>query len=287
MSSPLMRPDEFEHALLQLPADLRERAHRIRSCVLRDDGCPYCRIAGRSLDLAFRAALYDQHDWARVLVAEAESYADADRHAGACARRRPSFAPATQVWRGVHRQVTRWADTAPVIAATDASWKKDVGGLGYITTTGRWGYRGRSADRNDPTGPARVLVSELRAVELLLSELGDVPDLLLLVDSRRALTFLRTWQCGRTDAMPEGYDLRPRRSGAPTLVRLAERVAALPGLRMEHVKGHSGHPLNEAADSLAKIARRRMTEPFDAVGRAADLAASFLLTWHQQAAVAA
>lgn len=86
--------------------------------------------------------------------------------------------------------------------------------------------------------------------------------------------------------MPDGYDLRPRKQGAPTLVRLAERVAALPALRVEHVKAHSGHPLNEAADSLASIARRRLTEPFDATARAEDLAKSFLLTWHQTAVAA-
>jgi hypothetical protein len=35
----------------------------------------------------------------------------------------------------------RWAGTGPVIAATDASWKKGQGGLGYLTNTGRWGFR--------------------------------------------------------------------------------------------------------------------------------------------------
>lgn len=287
MPSPLMRPDEFTRGLLLLAPDLRERADRLRSCVLCDDDCPYYRIAGRSLDLAFRAALFEQHDWASVLVAEAEYYACAEHHSGSCPRRARRSPPTMGPRRGVHRRITRWADTTPVIAATDASWKKGYGGLGYITTTGRWGLCGRPDDRDDPTGPAKVLVNELRAVDLLLSALGGVPGLLLLVDSRWALAYLQAWQSGRTDAMPDGYDLRPRRAGAPTLVRLAERVAALPDLRLEHVKGHSGHLLNEAADSLAKIARRRMTESFDATARAADLAASFLLTWHQQAALAA
>jgi hypothetical protein len=81
--------------------------------------------------------------------------------------------------------------------------------------------------------------------------------------------------------MPEGYDLRPRRSGAPTLVRLAERVALMPGLRTAHVKGHSGHLLNEAADALASMSRRRLTESFDSYSRAEDLVRSFLIAWHQ------
>ena len=217
-------------------------------------------------------------------MAEAEHYVGVGRHPRGCSRhaaarleRRPP---------GVHGDIGRWAGTGPVIAATDASWKKGHGGLGYLTSTGRWGFRSRPEDRTDPTGRSKVLVNELRAVELLLSVLGEVSELMLLVDSLSALTYLRSWQNGRTQLMPDGYDLRPRRQGAPTLVRLAERVAATPGLHMEHVKAHSGHPLNEAADSLASIARRRISEPFDAAARAEELAKSFLLSWHQTALAA-
>ena len=56
----------------------------------------------------------------------------------------------------------------------------------------------------------------------------------------------------------EARYLRPRRDdGPPTLVRLAGRVSARPGIRFEHVTGHSGHLLNEAAGAPASIARRR------------------------------
>jgi hypothetical protein len=55
----------------------------------------------------------------------------------------------------------------------------------------------------------------------------------------------------------------------------------MPGLRPEHVKGHAGHPLNETADSLASIARRRVTEVFDSPARAASLAEAFLRDWHR------
>ena len=284
MPSDLMQYDEFSRALRLLAPDLHERARRVHSCVLRAGDCPYCRIAERSLELALRAATFDQHEWAEVLVAEAEHYVDAGRHPRGC--RRGAGARPRRRLHGVHGDVERWARTGPVIAATDASWKKGHGGLGYLTSTGQWGFRSRPEDRTDPTGRSKVLVNELRAVELLLSVLDEVSELVLLVDSLSALTYLRSWQNGRTELMPDGYDLRPRRQGAPTLVRLAERVAALPGLRVEHVKGHSGHPLNEAADSLASIARRRLTESFDAAARAEDLAKSFLLTWHQTAVAA-
>lgn len=53
-----------------------------------------------------------------------------------------------------------------------------------------------------------------------------------------------------------------------------------------HVKGHAGHPLNEAADALSHMARRRLTEQFDLRRRAADLVDAFLRDWHTVGAVA-
>ena len=284
MPSDLMQYDEFSRALRLLAPGLHERARRVRSCVVRAGDCPYCRIAERSLELALRAATFDQHQWAEVLVAEAEHYVEAGRHPRGCPRGAGTW-PERRL-PGVHGDVERWARTGPVIAATDASWKKGHGGLGYLTSTGRWGFRSWPQGRTDPTGRSKVLVNELRAVELLLSALGEVSELVLLVDSLSALTYLRSWQNGRIELMPDGYDLRPRSHGAPTLIRLAERVAVFPGLHAQHVKAHSGHPLNEAADSLASIARRHLTESFDAAARAEDLAKSFLLTWHQTAVAA-
>jgi ribonuclease HI len=56
-----------------------------------------------------------------------------------------------------------------------------------------------------------------------------------------------------------------------------------------HVKGHAGHLLNEAADTLAKVARQwlRNNEHLDRAAmtaRATDLAAAFLTTWKQEQA---
>lgn len=187
MPSARMQYDEFSRALRLLAPDLHERARSIRSCVLRAGDCPYCRIAERSLDLAFSAAAFDQHDWAGVLVAEAEHYVGVGRHPRGCSRH--ARAQLEKRLPGVHGDIKRWAGAGPVIAATDASWKRGHGGLGYLTSTGRWGFRSRPEDRTDPTGRSKVLVNELRAVELLLSVLGEVSEMLLLVDSLSALTY--------------------------------------------------------------------------------------------------
>lgn len=282
--SPPMRIDEFRSAQALLPEDLRYRAGEIQSCVTGRRTCPPCRVAGRVLERTLHAAGEGLPAAARELLDEAEHYVyDGDHRAGCrWARRTAVLLRLPQVHdarSGIHGQVPRWAQTTELIAATDASWKDDRGGLGYIVTDGRWGLRSWESDRFDPTGQSKVLVSELRAVELMFAEVGDVPGLLLLVDSLPALRFLRAWHQGRVELMPQGYDLRPRSSGPPTLVRLARRVSTLPGLRLRHVKGHSLHQLNEAADSLSKIGRR--ADP-DAADRADRLVRAFLLDWHEK-----
>src|SRR3954462_13184904 len=136
MASDFLQYDEFSRALRLLAPGLHERARRVRSCVVRAGDCPYCRIAERALELPLRAATFDQHEWAEVLVAEAEHYVDAGRHPRCC-RRGAGERPQRRL-PGVHGDVERWAGTGPVIAATDASWKKGHGGLGYLTSTGQW-----------------------------------------------------------------------------------------------------------------------------------------------------
>ena len=169
-----------------------------------------------------------------------------------------------------------------MIAATDASWKGRAGGIGYMTSDGRYGLRSRRPGRSDPTGRDRVLVSELRAVEFLLTAYESPPvGMTVLIDSRSALTYLHRWQGGHISAMPTGYDLRARRAGAtPTLVRLAALVDRRRDLAFRHVKAHDHHALNEAADSLAHMARRRVEEPFDPYPRAQALVTAFLREWH-------
>jgi ribonuclease HI len=170
-----------------------------------------------------------------------------------------------------------------LVAATDASWKGSAGGYAYVTSDGRWGLRSHSRYHLDPTGPSRALVNELRAVEFLLAavEAADL-RITVLVDSAPALGFLAHWRTGDTSRMPRGYSLRPRNSGPPTLVRLADRISRT-HVVFQHVKGHDGHPLNEAADSLSAMARRWVGEHFDVTDRANGLVTAFLRDWHAAA----
>jgi ribonuclease HI len=271
-----LRPDEFPPALALLPADLHDRAAALRR-YLHPSRCERCARVGEALRLALTAAGYDEPATCRQAIDTAEALA-ADH---GCRPQPVPVHPGPPEGRGL---VARWARRAsgPPVAATDASWKGRAGGIGYVVSDGRYGLRGRGTGRLDPTGASRVLIDELRAVEYLLTGYDEPPaGLTVLVDSTPALRYLHRWQAGATALMPEGYSLRQRRwTERPTLVRLAELVAARPDLTFAHVKGHSGHALNEAADALSHMARRRREERFDVHSRAYDLVDAFLRTWH-------
>ncbi|MBY8870500.1 hypothetical protein K7640_01430 [Micromonospora sp. PLK6-60] len=270
-----MRPDEFRHALPLLPAALHDRAAAL-TAYARPTRCADCQRIGDALTLAVTAARYDDLDATTELLDTADRLATSHPPHRGPAGRHP------QRGRG---QVARWVSaSAPLVAATDASWKGRAGGIGYVVSDGRYGLLGRGTGRLDPTGVSRVLIDELQAVDYLLTAYDGEPPvgLTVLVDSLSALRWLHRWQAGDTAAMSAGYDLRQRRwTSQPTLVRLAGHVARRPDLMFDHVKGHSGHPLNEAADALSHMARRRRTDAFDLPARAHALVDAFLRDWHR------
>ncbi|MFE9691917.1 ribonuclease HI [Micromonospora sp. NPDC005806] len=267
-----MRPDEVLRAMSLVPAPLYVHALPLRRYV-RPTTCADCQRIGDAVTLALTAVHYDELDSAEHLLDTAERLAAA--HGAAC---RPQ--PDQQRGRG---RVGRWAAAStPVVAATDASWKGRAGGIAYAVSDGHYGLRGRGTGRLDPTGASRVLINELRAVDFLLSAYEEAPaGMTVLLDSVVALRWLHRWQAGVVTRMPAGYDVRERRWAAqPTLVRLAEAVSCRPDLSFQHVKGHSGHALNEAADGLSHMARRRVDETFDVRPRAHALVDAFLRDWH-------
>lgn len=180
--------------------------------------------------------------------------------------------------------VPGYESTGPLVIATDAGYKHRTAAYGYIGSDGRWGLERRPAGdpRLDTTGPSAVLVAELRAVAFALAGCASMPRRLLL-DSTVAIRYLRQWQAGRTGRMPAGYSLRPRWGDSrrtPALVRLAAAMAAAPAVSVEHVPGHRGHQLNEAADALASLAWRKLRSA-ETRARAEGLAVAFLADWHQ------
>ncbi|MDN3284419.1 hypothetical protein QWL27_01230 [Streptomyces thermocarboxydus] len=76
------------------------------------------------------------------------------------------------------------------------------------------------------------------------------------VDNLEALELLHEWQGGGY-LMPDGYETRLRSQGRrPSLVKLQMYAEYTPGLTFVHEKAHVGNPLNEAADSPAKLGVR-------------------------------
>ncbi|MEW9530567.1 ribonuclease HI [Microbispora sp. NPDC049125] len=233
--------------------------------------------------LAFDAAYLGDKEAAERMIARAETAANGGGHEPFCTVTRvPGLGTAALVKNG--GQVPGFDGDGPLFAAADAAWKSGHGGLGFVASDGRWRFQswgGGDLGRADPSGPARVLILELRAAFMAIRTLSeDASRSTLLLDSQGAVSYLRAWQSGNVRRMPDGYSLRVRNSGAPpTLVRLAEAVAELPGLKIHHVKGHVGHPLNEAADSLAKLGMRK---PPDAKSRAEGLVKAFLGSWQAE-----
>lgn len=183
---------------------------------------------------------------------------------------------------GVRGQITRWrAAGGPLIAATDAAKTSGarVVGYGYVTSDGRYGIGGHTYPP-PKVNVDLVLVGELRAVWFLLTGLDRDAEATVLVDSDDALEFLRGWRQGKTN-MPRGY---PELGGNDLFMyNLAARLARThPRVAFEQVRGHSGHVLNEAADALAVLAKRRLMGRWqgDVIAAAQDLADSFTTAWH-------
>jgi ribonuclease HI len=159
-------------------------------------------------------------------------------------------------------------------------------GFGWITTDGRWGLGACPIPAN-VNGTSPALVAELRAIWHAVDQLwpGETPT--LLVDSAGALKYLDIWASGDL-RLPPGYLGSQQRR--PTLERLARHIRDNhASIAWRPVRGHSGHLLNEAADSLAKIGREWAAgrcEKQQAAERGARLVQGFLAD-HRLAELAA
>lgn len=198
-----------------------------------------------------------------------------------------------------------WPAHEPVAVAVDGSYKLHIGARvvkpmswGFLATTGAYGLGtaivpgrivgGRPAEDGSGRDGVRALQAELRAMANALQAVGTERPVRLLTDSRDAMGFITLWRDGH-DVMPGGYDNAARASGREsTFDRLARRVREAGGrLAVEWVPGHSGHPLNEGADALAKMARAWATGRLDKDVVAADARRVVLAALTRHAAGAA
>jgi ribonuclease HI len=176
---------------------------------------------------------------------------------------------------GLHGSVEDWKVARPLVAATDAGVRSRTFGYGYLVCDGRYGLGGHQVGPDSEMGSEYVCVAELQAVVLLVSRFGVDAPIKVLIDNDRALRLLLRWQGGDTSVMPNGYkgsDLRP----------LAKRLSGTDRIAFGSVKGHSGHVLNEAADSLARLVIRRLDGRWigDLTEKADDIAAAFAAAWN-------
>ncbi|MER6148082.1 hypothetical protein ACWGPD_21115 [Streptomyces hirsutus] len=199
--------------------------------------------------------------------------------------------PTTSARRQVFVNDKVKAVAGSIVLATDASVAPDRVASGYLATTGHTGLRAHLYPKYLARPHVRVVVTELRAVYWgLRTVLGADPGrpVEVRVDNLQALRYLHSWQRGGTD-IPEGYDTHLRSQGRkPSLVKLQMLAEYTPHLTFVHEKAHAGHPLNEAADSLAKLGLRcvRGTVPRTELPRLVPLWAAGALADHRRSRAA-
>ncbi|MFO0562411.1 MAG: RNase H family protein [Polyangiales bacterium] len=90
-----------------------------------------------------------------------------------------------------------------------------------------------------------------RALQLVDESWGSRVRLVVFSDSQWAISAVDPHSTWRLDA---------RKRSTTIALAVRKRVAAMPRLTFQHVKGHTGLPFNERADELAGAARKRVVE---------------------------
>ncbi len=143
-------------------------------------------------------------------------------------------------------------DSERIVVATDGSCLANPGpgGWAWACTDGRHDSGGHAATTNN--------LMELRAVYEMLGAHDRSAPLLIQADSMYVINIFTRWLPGWR---AKGWLTAAKK---PVLNReaiemIAERLAGR-DVRWEHVKGHSGHPLNEQVDTLARTAAERIRD---------------------------
>lgn len=140
-------------------------------------------------------------------------------------------------------------------AAVDGSALGNPGpaGWAWFIDESRWAAGGWPNSTNNR--------GELQAVIELLEAAADVPDLHVLCDSKYVINSITKWMPkwklqGWKKANKEDVLNRDQMERLDAL--MSAREAAGHRVRFEWVKGHAGHPLNEAVDDRARAAAEAM-----------------------------
>ncbi len=178
----------------------------------------------------------------------------------------------------------------PLTVATDGSASRGRIGWGWVTDDGRHDCGSATPTVKACTRRIQPAYAELRAISEAIAALPG-RDLVIRSDCQPAVTLVRDWIAG-VDRMPFGYDATHHDADRRGGLRWMQKQVRAEAHRIDigWVRGHAGDPLNEAADSLAKLARRA-TEgtwgfaPADVPERARAIADAFV--GHHQPAAAA
>lgn len=140
--------------------------------------------------------------------------------------------------------------------ATDGSAAHRRIGWGWLADDGRHGYGAASPNKRCCSARALPVLAELRGIS---AAIGALPGRRLVIhtDSRAAIDLVRRWIAGE-DRLPPGYAASHHEATAKGgLLHIREQMRReAHRIDIRWVRGHVGDPLNEGADSLAKLAPR-------------------------------
>lgn len=220
-----------------------------------------------AVDFAYKSPLWREIDQINELLNGPwiEKYHDSDR----------------SLMRAAHAAVTAAvsANELPTVqVATDGSVYRDFCGCGWLADSGEYGLRGHQNNKQLTTHKS-VLAAELLAIKYAIEQLPR-RRIYVFSDSKLAVNVAQWWMAGNK-GLPNRYRDANAHSYGPRL------IDAQPAIRdnsrritITWRKGHRGEPLNEGADSLAKLARRYSVghtglSEDSYLGRAAELAEAF------------